>query len=137
MSIGEAGYPGELRSDPSDAGEGLLRLIGQAVLGAMMEDWVAESLELYRASEGIVAVRQLPDDTIEPGSALERRLMQLLAGEQNPLDGLAAGVRDFLSLAVSGSRALEGETAFCKVVWVRSGKVAEPVFCLTGDQVEW
>ena len=133
MSIGEAGYPGELCGDQSDAGVGLMRLISQAVLGAMIEDWAVESMELYRASEEIVATRQLPDDTIEPGSEPERLLMEWLAGDQHLLDALAPSVRDFLSLVVSGSRVLEEETAFCRVVWVSRGGGAEPVFYLPAE----
>ena len=76
----------------------------------------------------------MPDDTIEPGSATELRLMQWLGGEQHPLERLDTSVRDFLSLVVSGSSALEEETAFCRVVWVRRAEVAEPVFSLpTGN----
>ena len=81
MSIEEAGYAGESRGGPADAGDGLLRLISQAVLGAMIEDWTAESVARYRASEEKIAARELPDDTITSGSALERRLMHWLAGE--------------------------------------------------------
>ena len=128
MSDGEAGYSDELRGAAADSGDGILRLIGRAVSGALVEDWTIESLELYRASEEIIAVRELPDDTIGRGSMLERQVMQWLAGEEYPVDGLAASVRDFLSLAVSGSRALEDEAVFCRVVWVSRGEVAEPVF---------
>ena len=128
MSDGEAVYSDELRGAATDSGDGILRLIGRAVSGALVEDWTIESLELYRASEEIIAVRELPDDTIGMGSMLERQLMQWLAGEEYPVDGLAASVRDFLSLAVSGSRVLEDEAVFCRVVWVSRGEVAEPVF---------
>lgn len=128
MSSGDVGYPRESCGAPANPGAELLRLISQAVLGAMVEDWTVESLELYRASEEIIAVRELPDDTIGRGSMLERQLMQWLAGEEYPVDGLAASVRDFLSLAVSGSRVLEDEAVFCRVVWVSRGGVAEPVF---------
>ena len=128
MGDGEAVYSDEVRGAPADAGAELLRLISQAVFGAMVEDWTVESLELYRASEEIIAVRELPDDTIGRGSMLERQLMQWLAGEEYPVDGLAASVRDFLSLAVSGSRVLEDEAVFCRVVWASRGEVAEPVF---------
>jgi hypothetical protein len=132
MSDGEAGYSCELRRSHADVGAEVMRLIGGAVLGAMVEDWTVESLELYRAFEGPGAPRQLPDDTIGRESPLERELVQWLAGEQYPVDGLAASVRDFLSLVVSGSRVLEDKTAFCRVVWVSRGDVAEPVFVL-GD----
>ena len=128
MSVGETGLFDELLDAPDDSGERLLRLIGQANFDALIEDWTMESLELYRASEGPVAARRLPDETIERGSPLESQLMQVLAGAGLPVDGLAASVRDFLSLAVSGSRVLEDETAFCRVVWVANGEVAEPVF---------
>ncbi len=128
MSVGETGLFDELLDAPDDSGERLLRLISQANFDAMIEDWTMESLELYRASEGAVVTRRLPDDTIERGSPFESRLVQALAGAGRPLDGLAASVRGFLSLAVSGSRALEDETAFCRVVWVANGEVAEPVF---------
>ena len=137
MNIGETGFPEELRDTPAGAGAALLHLIGQAVLAAMIEDWTVESVEGYRASGGIVADRQLPDDTIEPGSATQRRLMQWLAGELYPVDYLAASVRDFLSLTVSGSGVLEEETALCRVVWVRRGEIAEPVFFLPAANVEW
>ena len=132
MSSGDVGYPRESCGAPANPGAELLRLISQAVLGAMIEDWTVESLELYRAFEGPGAPRQLPDDTIGRESPLERELVQWLAGEQYPVDGLAASVRDFLSLVVSGSRVLEDKTAFCRVVWVSRGDVAEPVFVL-GD----
>ena len=132
MSDGEAGYSCELRRSPADVAAEVMRLIGGAVLGAMVEDWTVESLELYRAFEGPGAPRQLPDDTIGRESPLERELVQWLAGERYPVDGLAASVRDFLSLVVSGSRVLEDKTAFCRVVWVSRGDVAEPVFVL-GD----
>jgi hypothetical protein len=128
MSDGEAGYSCELRRSHADVGAEVMRLIGGAVLGAMVEDWTVESLELYRAFEGPGAPRQLPDDTIGRESPLERELVQWLAGEQYPVDGLAASVRDFLSLVVSGSRVLEDEAVFCRVVWVSRGEVAEPVF---------
>ena len=128
MSDGEAGYSDELRGAAADSGDGILRLIGRAISGALVEDWTIESLELYRASEEIIAVRELPDDTIGRGSMLERQVMQWLAGEEYPVDGLAASVRDFLSLAVSGSRVLEDEAVFCRVVWASRGEVAEPVF---------
>ena len=128
MSDGEAVYSDELRGAAADSGDGILRLIGRAVSGALVEDWTIESLELYRASEEIIAVRELPDDTIGRGSMLERQVMQWLAGEEYPVDGLAASVRDFLSLAVSGSRVLEDEAVFCRVVWASRGEVAEPVF---------
>ena len=128
MSGCEADYSCELRGAPADSGDGILRLISLVTFGAMVEDWTVESLELYRASEEIIAVRELPDDTIGRGSMLERQLMQWLAGEEYPVDGLAASVRDFLSLAVSGSRVLEDEAVFCRVVWVSRGGVAEPVF---------
>ena len=128
MGDGEAVYSDEVRGAPADAGAELLRLISQAVFGAMIEDWTVESLELHRASEEIIAVRELPDDTIGRGSMLERQVMQWLAGEKYPVDGLVASVREFLSLVVSGSRVLEDETVFCRVVWVSTGEVAEPVF---------
>ena len=136
MSIGEAGYSGGSRGARADDGAELLRLISQAVFGALIEDWTVESVEFYRAFEGIVAARQLPDDTIEPGSATELRLVQWLGGEQHPLERLDAGVRDFLALVVSGSSALEEETAFCRVVWVKRAEVAEPVFSLPAEHVE-
>ena len=128
MSDGEAGYSDELRGAAADSGDGILRLIGRAVSGALVEDWTIKSLELYRAVEGPVPIRQLPDDTIGRGSPFESQLMQALAGDRYPVDGLAGGVREFLSLVVSGSRVLEDETAFCRVVWVADGEIAEPVF---------
>ena len=129
MSVGGTGLFDELLGAPDDSGERLLRLISQANFDAIMEDWTAESLGLYRASGEAVVTQRLPDDTIERGSALESRLLGALAGAGRfPLDRLPASVRGFLSLAVSGSRVLEEETAFCRVVWVANGEVAEPVF---------
>ena len=133
MSAGEVGCPAGLSGVAADDGVELLRLISQAVFGAMMEDWTAESLEQYWAAEGPVATRWLPDDTIASGTPLQRQLMRQLAGggslEMFPLTGLTK----FLSLAVSGSRVLEDETAFCRVAWVSSGEVAEPVFSLAHE----
>ena len=128
MSVGETGLFDELPDAPDDSGERLLRLISQANFDALIEDWTIESMELHRVSEGSVAARRLPDETIGMGSPSESQLMQALAGAGHPVDGLAASVRGFLSLAVSGSRVLEDETAFCRVVWVANGEVAEPVF---------
>ena len=128
MSVGETDLFDELLDAPDDSGERVLRLISQANFDALIEDWTMESLDLYRASEGPVAVRRLPDKTIERGSPLESQLMQVLAGAGRPVDGLAASVRDFLSLVVSGTRVLEDETAFCRVVWVADGAAADPVF---------
>ena len=133
MSGGEADYSCELRVAPADPGDGILLLISRAVHEAMYEDWTVESLQLYEASVAAVAARELPDDTIERGSALESELMRGLAGEEYWLGLLSANVRDFLSLAVSGSRVLEDETAFCRVVWVTRGEVAEPVFVLADE----
>ena len=131
--MGETGYLDGLDGASDDSGDRLLRLISQGTFDAMIEDWTAESLERYRASEGPVAVRRLPDDTVGRGSPLEGQLMQVLAGEEYPVEGLAASVRDFLSLAVSGSKVLEDETAFCQVTWVASGEVAEPVFVFSDE----
>ena len=128
MSAGEIGLFDELLDAPDDSGERLLRLMGRANFDALIEDWTIESMELYRASEGSVLTRRLPDETIGRGTPSEIQLMQALAGAGRPLDGLPASVRGFLSLAVSGSRVLEDETAFCRVVWVADGEVAEPVF---------
>lgn len=132
MSIGGTGYLDELSDASDDSADRLLRLIGKATFEAMIEDWTAESLELLRASEGLAVVRHLPDDTIRSGSPLESRLMQALAGEEYPLEGLPASVRDFLTLAVAGTKVLEDETAFCEVAWVASGELAEPVFAVSG-----
>jgi hypothetical protein len=96
----------------------------------MIEDWTTESMELYRSSEGATSARELPDDTIERGSPLEGRMMHWLAGEEYLVDELPDSLRDFLSLAISGSRVMEDETASCRVVWVSNGEVAEPVFSL-------
>ena len=128
MSVDEAGLFDDLLGAPDDSGERLLRLIGRANFDAIIEDWTAESRGQYRAVEGPVPIRQLPDDTIGRGSPFESQLMQALAGDRYPVDGLAGGVREFLSLVVSGSRVLEDETAFCRVVWVADGEIAEPVF---------
>ena len=133
MGIGGIGHLDELSGASDDSADQLLRLIGKATFAAMIEDWTAESLELLRASEGFAVVRRLPDDTIRTGSPLESRLMQALAGEACPLEGLAGRVRDFLSLAVSGTKVLEDETAFCQVAWVASGEVADPVFALSDE----
>ena len=146
MSSGDVGYPRESRGAPANPGAELLRLISQAVLVAMVEDWTVDSLELYRAFEGPGAPRQLPDDTIGRESPLERELVQWLAGEQYPLDGLAASVRDFLSLGSFGFQSAGGQDGIlpggmgfqgrccragvrswgCTVVW---GGVRDPV-CL-------
>ena len=128
MGIEETEYLDELSGVADDSGDRLLRLFGRAAIEAMIEDWTMASLELYRASEAAVATRQLPDDTIGRGSPLEDELMQALAGAGCPVGGLAASVRDFLSLVVSGTRVLEDETAFCRVVWVADGAAADPVF---------
>ena len=120
------GHPGA-GGDPSSA---LLQLIGKAVLGAMLEDWTSESLALYREAGQGLPVRGLPNDSISAGSAMERQLMQQLAGGAYPLEELSDIVRDFLVLVVSGARVLEDETALCQVVWVSRGEVADPVFVL-------
>ena len=75
-------------------------------------------------------VRGLPDDSIPPGSALERQLVQQLAGDGHPLDELSYSFRNFLALVVSGTRVLEDETAFWRLAWVSRGEVADPVFVL-------
>ncbi len=109
----------------------LLQLFGKAVLVAMVEDWTAESLELYRSTGQGLPVRELPDDTIFPGSELGRGLMRQLAGAAYPLDQLSdMVVVDFLALVVSGTRVMEDETASCRVFWVSRGAVADPVFVL-------
>ena len=109
---------------------GLLRLIGKAVLDAMVEDWTAESLERYWTTGQGLPVRELPDDSISGGSVLQMQLMQQLVGENYPLDDLSGVVRDFFVQAVSGTRVLEDETVSCRVVWVSQGAAADPVFVL-------
>jgi hypothetical protein len=115
------------REDPTS---GLLQLISRAVLGAIIEDWTAQSLDLYRSTGQGLLVRGLPDDSIPPGSALERQLVQQLAGDGHPLDELSYSFRNFLALVVSGTRVLEDETAFWRLAWVSRGEVADPVFVL-------
>ena len=115
--VGSSADGRELGNDPVPA---LLRLIGKAVLDAMVEDWTAESLEWFRATGQGLPVRELPDDSISAGSVLQMQFMQQLAGEAHPLDDLCGVVRDFLALAVSGARVLEDETVSCRVVWVVS-----------------
>ena len=118
---------------PGDPTPTLLELFGKAILGAMLEDWEAESLELYRESGMEVSVRELPDDSILARSPLQLRLMQQLAGAGHALDELSDVVRDFLGVVVSGTRVLEDEMALCRVVWVSRGELADPVFVLTED----
>ncbi|MDE2959449.1 MAG: hypothetical protein OXU28_05285 [Chloroflexota bacterium] len=130
MSIREAGHPGRLRDIPAGDGTDLFRQISQAVFGAIVEDWTAESLELYRTTQGTMPLHVLPDDTIEKGSRLENQMIDQLAGGHLRPAETPAGVRDYLFLAVSGSKVLEDESALCRVVWVSSGEVAEPVFTL-------
>ena len=132
MSSDEAGYIGDYRSSlvPRDDGSDLFRRISLAVFEAIIEDWTAESLELYQATAAPVAVRQLPDDTIEIGSALQYQLQGQLVGGSTRNYVPPSSVREFLSLAVSGSRVLEDETVLCRVVWVSSGEVAEALFSL-------
>ena len=120
------------REPGDDPVPALLRLIGKAVLDAMVEDWTAESLERYWTTGQGLPVRELPDYSISAGSALQMQLMQQLAGETHPLDDLSGVVRGFLALAVSGTRVLEDETISCRVVWVDRGAVADPVFVLRG-----
>ena len=112
---------------------GLLQLIGKGVLGAMVEDWAAESLEQYWTTGQGLPVRELPDDSISAGSVLQVRLMQQLAEVAHPLEDLSGVVRDFLALAVSGTRVFEDETVSCRVVWALRGAVADPVFVLRGN----
>ena len=132
MSTDEAGYIGDYRSSliPQDDGSDVFRRVSQAIFEAIIEDWTAESLALYQATAAPVAIRQLPDDTIESGSPRQNRLQGQLVGGSAWNSLQPPGVREFLSLAVSGSRVLEDETALCRVVWVSSGEVAEPVFSL-------
>ena len=126
MESSGGGDPG-LGGDP---GSTLLQLIGKAVLNAMVEDWTAESLELYWKTGQELPVRELPDESISMGSVLQMQLMQQLAGEAYPLDERLDIVRDFLALMVSGTRVLEDEAISCRVVWVSQGAVADPVFVL-------
>ena len=125
----EGGAPG-----PAEDPGGVLHLIGRAVELAMYEDWTGESLRSYNRMPPAFGMRSLPDDTITAGSALERRLIQRLAGGGHRVDELSGSVRGFLALVVSGTRILEDETPCCQVVWVSRGEVAEPVFVLRGLQ---
>ena len=124
------------REPGDDPMPGLLQLIGKGVLGAMVEDWTAESLKRYRRTGQGLPVRELPDDSISAGSVLQIRLMQQLAEVAHPLDDLSGVVRDFFALAVSGTRVLEDETISCGVVWASRGAVADPVFVLRGSSQE-
>lgn len=133
MGIGQTGYWNDFSGAWDDSPDLLLYSIGMVIRDAINEDRIAEFLEILRASEGLAVARRLPDDTIRRGAPLESRLMQALAGGSYPLEGLAASVRDFLALAVSGTKVLEDETAFCLVTWVASGEVAEPVFTLSDE----
>ena len=112
---------------------GILQLVGKGVLGAMVEDWTAESLERYWTTGQGLPVRELPDNSISAGSVLQIRLMQQLAEVAHPLEDLSGVVRDFLALAVSGTRVIEDETVSCRVVWALRGAVADPVFVLRGN----
>ena len=96
----------------------------------MIEDWTIESLEQYQVTEGAVAIRNLPDDTIGDESERKYQLMGQLAGGRDILFRMSDSVLDFLSLAVRGSKVLEDDTAFCRVAWVANGEVAEPVLSL-------
>ena len=121
---------------PGPAGDSvsaLLQLFGDAVQRAMLEDWEAESLELYREMELRAPVRGLPDDSILAGSPLQLRLMGQLAGAGYTLGELSDVVRDFLALMVSGTVVLEDETVLTRVFWVSRGEVADPVFVLGGE----
>ena len=109
----------------------VLRLFSEAIQGALVEDWTAQSLQLYQGTGKGLLVRGLPDDSIPPHSALERQLAQQLAGEGHPLDELSYFFRNFLALVVSGTRVLEDETAFRRLAWVARGEVADPVFVLS------
>ena len=124
------------REPGDDPTLGPLQLIGKGVLGAMVEDWTAESLERYWTTGQGLPVRELPDDSISAGSVLQIRLMQQLAEVAHPLEDLSGVVRDFFALAVSGTRVLEDETISCRVVWASRGAVADPVFVLRGNSQE-
>ena len=124
------------REPGDDPTLGPLQLIGKGVLGAMVEDWTAESLERYWTTGQGLPVRELPDDSISAGSVLQIRLMQQLAEVVHPLEDLSDVVRDFFALAVSGTRVLEDETVSCRVVWASRGAVADPVFVLRGNSQE-
>ena len=115
-----------------DSGSGLLDLIGKAVLGAMLEDWTAQSLALYSNTGSGLPSRQLPDEGISAVSSLERQLMQQLAGAAYPLDELSNIVSEFLARMVSGTKVLEDEIASCGVVWISRGELADPMFVLAG-----
>ena len=109
------------REDPRSV---LFRLIGQAVLVAMVEDWTAESLVLYRETSLEVSVWELPDDSITEGSALQRQLMQQLAGTDYPLDELSDIVKDFLALVVFGDKGSGGRDGLLSGglgIWGRAG----------------
>ena len=125
------------RAPGDDPVPGLLQLMGKAVLGAMLADWVAESmaLVLWRDRQGL-SVWDLPDALIPSRSLSQVRLMQQLAGVSHPLDGLSGVVRDFFALAVSGTRVIEDEIVSCRVVWASRGAVADPIFVLRGTSRE-
>ena len=61
------------REPGDDPVPALLRLIGKAVLDAMVEDWTAESLERYWTTGQGLPVREVPDYSISAGSALMSR----------------------------------------------------------------
>lgn len=125
-----AGVPGAGQDDLAT----VMRLIGRAVLGAMVEDWTLESLELHQRMSAAGSLPELPDDTILWGSAMERGLMQQLVGEGYPLGRLPSRIREFMALVVAGSRVAEDEIYGCRVVWVARGKLAEPVFVLNREE---
>ena len=113
-----------------DPASDLLRLIGRAVTAAIVEDWQAESLAQYLAARRGMPVLELPSDSVLPGSVLEKSLMQQLVGPEHSLGELPSNVRDFVASMVSGTRVTEEDAVSCQVVWVSSGRMADPVFVL-------
>ena len=116
---------------PDDAVSSLLMLISKAVVGAMVEDWTAESLAQYHAARRGMPVLELPNYSILPDSPLEKRLMQQLIGPAHSLNELPGSVRDFVASMVSGTRVSEDAAVYGRVVWVSRGEVADPVLIIT------
>ena len=129
MSTTECEFNSEgVSGSAGDSVSSLLRLIGRAVEVALVEDWTAESLAQYQATRRGLPVLELPSDSIPPGSVLEKSLMQQLVGPAHSLGELPGNVRDFVASMVSGTKVWEEEGLSCRVVWVSSGQVADPVF---------
>ena len=116
---------------PENGVSSLLRLIGRAVVEAMVEDWTTESLEQYQAARRGLPVLELPNSSVLPGSVLEKRLMQQLVGSAHSLGELPGSVRGFVASVVSGTRVSEDEATSSRVVWVSRENVSNPVFIRT------